>query len=53
MYYDICDKIRVYDTSDGNPIEIADKCKEKLYVQFDHKRFSDFIRKIIEAEDEH
>ncbi|MGH1456998.1 MAG: zeta toxin family protein [Alphaproteobacteria bacterium] len=53
MYYDLCDKIRVYDTSDGNPIEIADKCVEKLYIQFDHKRFSDFIRKIIEAEDEH
>lgn len=53
IYYAICDKIRVYDTSDGHPKEIADKCSEKLYVQFDHKRFSDFIRKTIEAEDEH
>lgn len=49
-YDEVCDIITVYDTTDGDPIEIAQKKQDEEFIRiFDPERGNRFIEKITEA----
>ncbi len=53
VYFNLCDKISVYDTTEGQLIEIADKHRNSIHMQYDGRLFGRFAQKIKEAIDEH